>query len=270
MRGTPDDFAVLSAMPAAPNAPGAVRRKTGAWYERVVFDDAQRIATPWKPVPGRPNIWQTNPGFVKLEWINRNMWPWRGPRIPLTDRDATPLTTAFTVAPYMPLQDGDPLLWADTADEIREPGFRSYDQSADTLTIRGNTFANNGTAIDPVLPRLAGNGLISIDANRFFENGDPQFDNPAGFDFRQLRLTRMFGKSELIRIKREEGGHGGADPSVRNLILRDTGASDPLKLKAGSLPGAYSSLAGIAAYRSMERRGRRVPGGNFEVRRLDS
>ena len=34
--------------------------------------------------------------------------------------------------------------------------------------------------------------------------------------------------------------------------------ADPLKLKAGSIAGAYSSLVGIAAYRSIERGGERV------------
>lgn len=136
LRGAPEDYAVLSAMPAAPNAPGAVRRKTGQWYERVVFDDAQRVATPWKPVSGLPNVWQTNPGFVKLEWTHQNLWPWRGPRLTFTNSDATPRTTAFTVAPYMLLQDGEPLLWAGTPEDIREAGVRSYDQSTDTLYVR--------------------------------------------------------------------------------------------------------------------------------------
>jgi len=71
-----------------------------------------------------------------------------------------------------------------------------FDAKPSTITIRGNTFANNGTAIDPLLRRLAGNGLISIDANQFHNNedspagtnattGDPGFMNPAGLDFRR-------------------------------------------------------------------------------------
>jgi hypothetical protein len=45
---------------------------------------------------------------------------------------------------------------------------------------------------------------------------------------------------------------------VRDLIFRDTGAPDPLGLKAGSAAGALASLVGIAAYRSMERAGTTV------------
>src|SRR5690606_2482173 len=53
LQGTPEASAVLSAMPAEPNAPGAVRRRSGRWYERVVFDDGQQITAPWTPLEGR-------------------------------------------------------------------------------------------------------------------------------------------------------------------------------------------------------------------------
>ena len=59
-------------------------------------------------------------------------------------------------------------------------------------------------------------------------------------------------------VSQPAGGHGGADPSVRDLIFRGGDPADPLKLKAGSLAGAYSSLVGIAGYRSIERGGERV------------
>ena len=82
------------------------------------------------------------------------------------------------------------------------------------------------------------------------------YDAP-GYSDHTLRLTRNFGKSEVIRAEEQTGGHGGADPSVRDLIFRGSD-SDPLGLKAGSLAGAWSSLVGIAAYRSIERGGERV------------
>jgi hypothetical protein len=83
------------------------------------------------------------------------------------------------------------------------------------------------------------------------------YDAP-GYSDHVLRLTRNFGKSEVIREEQQPGGHGGADPSVRHLIFRGANEADPLGLKAGSLAGAYSSLAGIASYRSIERGGERV------------
>lgn len=75
----------------------------------------------------------------------------------------------------------------------------------------------------------------------------------------ELRLTRNFGKSEIIKdLDTRTGGHGGADPSLHDLIFRQTNAPDPLGLKAGSIAGAYSSLVGIAGYHSIERGGERV------------
>jgi predicted dehydrogenase len=82
------------------------------------------------------------------------------------------------------------------------------------------------------------------------------YDAPEYHDH-TLRMTRNFGKSEVIDVKQEDGGHGGADPSARNMIFRG-GASDPLGLAAGSTAGAWSSLVGIGAYRSIERGGDRV------------
>ena len=80
-----------------------------------------------------------------------------------------------------------------------------------------------------------------------------------GYQDFQLRMTRTFGKSELVTgLPQRAGGHGGADPSLRDLIFRDYDQPDPLGLKASSLAGAYSSLVGIAAYRSIERGGERV------------
>jgi hypothetical protein len=139
LRGTPDAYTVLSAMPAAPGAPGAVRRRSGRWYEKVVFDDAQRITTPWTRAPGHPGVWRTSPGYVMLEWTHQNLWPWTGWKsdpFPTTPDDATPETTAFTVAPYMLLQDGEPYLWADSVDGLTRPGMRTYDQHAGVLYVR--------------------------------------------------------------------------------------------------------------------------------------
>ncbi len=75
----------------------------------------------------------------------------------------------------------------------------------------------------------------------------------------QLRMTPNFGKSELVTdLPRRTGGHGGADPSLHDLIFREWDQPDPLGLKANSLAGAWSSLVGIAGYRSIERGGERV------------
>jgi predicted dehydrogenase len=84
------------------------------------------------------------------------------------------------------------------------------------------------------------------------------YDAP-GFNDHSLRLTRNFGKSEVVTVDERAGGHGGADPGVRDLIFRGGDrADDPLGLKAGSVAGVYSSMVGITAYHSIERNGDRL------------
>jgi predicted dehydrogenase len=87
-----------------------------------------------------------------------------------------------------------------------------------------------------------------IDANSF---------SGGGYGSKEVRLTRSFGKSELVTIEPEkrEGGHGGADTAIQDLIFRGEGKPDPLGLRADLKAGARSSLIGIAAYRSIERGG---------------
>jgi hypothetical protein len=137
LKGTQDDYAELSAMPAEPGAPGAVQRKSGLWYENVVFDDGYVIETPWEKVPGEGNIWKTNPQYTLLEWIHQNIWPWvRSEKgFPITDNDDTPETTSFTVAPYMLLQDREPTVWVDYVDSIAGPGTRTYNHETGELFV---------------------------------------------------------------------------------------------------------------------------------------
>jgi predicted dehydrogenase len=81
-----------------------------------------------------------------------------------------------------------------------------------------------------------------------------------GFDSDELRLTRSFGKSEVITDfgPRREGGHGGSDTSIQDLVFRGLPKDDPLGLRADVRAGALSSLIGIAARRSIERGGQSV------------
>ena len=81
-----------------------------------------------------------------------------------------------------------------------------------------------------------------------------------GFTNKELRLTRSFGKSEVVKDLEapRQGGHGGADTSIQDLIFREQTSADPLGLRADLRAGALASLIGIAAYRSIERHGQPV------------
>jgi predicted dehydrogenase len=78
-----------------------------------------------------------------------------------------------------------------------------------------------------------------------------------GFRNFEVRLTRSFGQSEVVKDveKAAASGHGGADQSTQRLIFRNSEGPDPLHQRANVIDGALSSLIGIAAYRSIERGG---------------
>ena len=89
---------------------------------------------------------------------------------------------------------------------------------------------------------------------------DYQDYSGGGFKNDELRLTRSFGKSEVVKITEEQrsGGHGGTDGSLHDLIFRGAQKPDPLGLRADLRAGALASLIGIAAYRSIERGGQLI------------
>lgn len=85
-----------------------------------------------------------------------------------------------------------------------------------------------------------------------------------GFTNNEVRLTRSFGKSEKITDMEpaRDGGHGGMDTSLQDLIFRPSG-SDPLNLRADLRAGAMSSLIGISARHSIEGGSRTVKIGDL-------
>lgn len=81
-----------------------------------------------------------------------------------------------------------------------------------------------------------------------------------GFKNDEIRLTRSFGKSEVISDfgQQRGGGHDGADTLVKELIFRGLPKDDQLGLRADVRAGALSSLIGIAARHSIERGGQTI------------
>ncbi|MGE0102257.1 MAG: Gfo/Idh/MocA family protein [Blastocatellales bacterium] len=67
----------------------------------------------------------------------------------------------------------------------------------------------------------------------------------------EIRVSKNFGKSELVGITVSEGDHQGADPKLKDMIF-NPGMPDPLRQRAGSRAGAMSLLIGVAAVRSIE------------------
>ncbi|MEW5975663.1 MAG: Gfo/Idh/MocA family oxidoreductase [Acidobacteriota bacterium] len=148
-------------------------------------------------------------------------------------------------------------------------------ESEDGYLRDGCVWAENTNIYDTmsVLVKYASGVLLTYTANTYLPyegqavafNGtkgrlDYRFFKGGGFVNNELRLTRSFGQSEVIKdmATRREGEHGGADTSLRDMIFRTAETSDPLNLRADLRAGALASLVGIAAYRSIERAGQKI------------
>ncbi|WP_026463886.1 Gfo/Idh/MocA family protein [Adhaeribacter aquaticus] len=71
-------------------------------------------------------------------------------------------------------------------------------------------------------------------------------------DYDEIRLTKMFGKTELIQVPHGGGGHGGGDIRLKDKIFKSPDMADPYRQSAGTRDGALSILVGIAARNSVE------------------
>jgi predicted dehydrogenase len=94
-------------------------------------------------------------------------------------------------------------------------------------------------------------------------------------DETEIYLTKSFGQRRRIPIvAATEGGHGGGDTRLRDLIFRKADAPDHMKLP-DSRAGAMSCLTGIAARKSVDEKRAvkiadlvRFPGGGTATQRL--
>ena len=69
----------------------------------------------------------------------------------------------------------------------------------------------------------------------------------------EIYLTKSFGKRQKIAVPQGEGGHGGGDNRLRDLIFRNVKVPEYMRLP-DSRAGAISCLTGIAARKSVEKK----------------
>ena len=69
----------------------------------------------------------------------------------------------------------------------------------------------------------------------------------------EIYVTRSFGQRTKIPVPKVEGGHGGGDDRLRDLIFRKVNVPEYMKLP-DSRAGAMSCLTGIAARKSIEQK----------------
>ena len=67
----------------------------------------------------------------------------------------------------------------------------------------------------------------------------------------EIYVTKSFGQRRRVPVVNGEGGHGGGDNVLRDLIFRKTSAPEHMRLP-DSRAGAMSCLTGIAARKSIE------------------
>lgn len=208
LKGTANNLSLISAMPCSPDSPGAVQRKSGKWYERVVFDDAQVIKTKWVKDESHPGVWKTNPGYVRHEWTHQNLWCFSRPKpgYPLSPDDSTPHTTSFTVAPYMLLQDNEPYIWMDSVSQLVTPGLHTYDHPTNTLYIHPFSGKDpNSCRIESWYggPEYYEEGILYLDGEgRALFNGNMEYAGIVGCEFRMV--TRLFELERRGYVKEED------------------------------------------------------------------
>lgn len=203
LKGTPENYAVFSAMPCDSMAPNAVKRKSGQWYEKVVFDDSWIIQSGWEQSAENPEIWQTNPGYTHLEWTHQNLWNWRAHGFPISEKDETPETTSFTVSPYMLLQDGEPSVWVNKLEDLQKPGHHFYDHGSKILyMIPAENKNPNQCKIETW---YGGNedyevGTLHLDGEgRALFTGNMEYAVIRGFEFRMFNKLFEFNRRKYDR-----------------------------------------------------------------------
>ncbi len=70
--------------------------------------------------------------------------------------------------------------------------------------------------------------------------------------YEEIFVSDNFGDTNLIKVPRERGGHGGGDRRLHDKIFRNPDQPDPLGHSSGSRDGAMSALIGIAARKSID------------------
>ncbi|MFW5656884.1 MAG: Gfo/Idh/MocA family oxidoreductase [Bacteroidota bacterium] len=79
-----------------------------------------------------------------------------------------------------------------------------------------------------------------------------QDEKEGAANYEEIMIGDNFKGTQLLKVPRPKGGHGGGDKRLQDKIFRNPDMADPLKHSAGSRDGAMSILVGIAARKSIE------------------
>ena len=144
LKGTLDKPTIISAMPAKPHAIGAIQRKSGKWYERVIFDDSSEIRSGWQKVESNSRLWKVKLPYKDakygVEMVGKLVRQAYNQDSIFADNDEPvekgSINQYVNLAPFMMLQNGKPLKWSSTISGIKKPGTRYYDYQKHEIYLR--------------------------------------------------------------------------------------------------------------------------------------
>lgn len=79
-----------------------------------------------------------------------------------------------------------------------------------------------------------------------------QAAEPESSLYDEIVVSQNFGQSEMVKVPRVRGGHGGGDRRLQDQLFKNPDAPDPLKHAANLRDGAMAILVGIAARKSID------------------
>jgi predicted dehydrogenase len=142
----------------------------------------------------------------------------------------------------------------ETADGYHRDGcvFREDVNIPDTMNavVRYSSGASMSYSVNTFMPiegyRVAFNGTKGRLEARDYERQPWEVPEES-----EIHVIRNFGERTKVELPKAEGGHGGGDDRLRDLIFRQTSVPEYMRLP-GSRAGALSCLTGIAARKSMD------------------
>lgn len=72
------------------------------------------------------------------------------------------------------------------------------------------------------------------------------------YSYQEITIMNIFGNIKTIKVLPRSGGHGGADPQLKDHLFKYPDSTDHFRQSAGSRDGVMSALIGIAARNSIE------------------
>jgi predicted dehydrogenase len=149
---------------------------------------------------------------------------------------------------------------AESVDGYQRDGcvFKEDINTWDTMNaiVRYSNGANMSYSVNAFMP-IEGNRVAINGTKGRLEVRDYERQSWEPEDETEMHVIRNFGTTrgerKKIEIKKAEGGHGGGDNVLRDLVFRNISVPDHMKLPS-SRAGAMSCLTGIAARKSIDER----------------